>query len=691
MSDNKLFAKCKAGELRQDLDQALKKPKSHSKVILVLKKLVANVILNNHEVVPLMPEVIALLKRDSLEIRKLAFTFIVHFSVLVPEDTKAVIPIVHSLAGDKSPATRCLAVRSVSLIAIPEVFDAAIPVVSEALRDEDPTVRKVAAYAVARLFEQNPERVQSARLIDELNDLLYDQNQVVSSSALAALSFVTECEPSLSLSIDKNHSLTLIGYLSKTNEWNLTYILNSITLYVPQTSEEALDLIEVIMPSLQHENSAVVLNAVKLIVYFSNYVSGPELVIPTLSRRIGSSLAVLLDRPSEIQFLVLRNVILLLLGKRNLFAIDVELFYCKFDDPVYIKDTKLEIIYLLANEKNVASVLRELEEYAMEVDVPMARKAVRAFGNLAVKLENAASACVQILCNLMSHGVPYIVQELVSVMKNILRKYPGQFEQVLDEVMVHYKLIDEPDAQIALIWIIGQYWHQIESPGAILRDISGSIEEDPIEVQCALLTTVVKCYLKSPETVEDLLLQTLKWATEEAGNPDVRDRGFFYWRLLTADTQPGSGGEHQLISKTVVLNEIPTILAENDNVDPAIILELELALGLLASIYLKPIKSVFRLANPKTLEPSPALQPRTPISLISPDRLLFKKNDDVKPIEYTPLTSRSEGGDGFFTNSNLLASRLTYIDHDLKPDETLPNFKESIARRLSRRASLMLK
>jgi len=38
-------------------------------------------------------------------------------------------------------------------------------------------------------------------------------------------------------------------------------------------------------------------------------------------------------------------------------------FFCKYNDPIYVKLAKLEIMYRLASEENVKEVLAELEEY----------------------------------------------------------------------------------------------------------------------------------------------------------------------------------------------------------------------------------------------------------------------------------------------------------------------------------------
>jgi AP-1 complex subunit beta-1 len=48
-----------------------------------------------------------------------------------------------------------------------------------------------------------------------------------------------------------------------------------------------------------------------------------------------------------------------------------------------------------------------------------------------------------------------------------------------------------------------------------------------------LLTATVKLYLKKPDEGEDIIQRVLKLATEEADNPDLRDRAYIYWRMLS--------------------------------------------------------------------------------------------------------------------------------------------------------------
>lgn len=55
--------------------------------------------------------------------------------------------------------------------------------------------------------------------------------------------------------------------------------------------------------------------------------------------------------------------------------------------------------------------------YAAEVDVDFVRKAVRAIGRCAIKVEQSAEKCVQTLLDLIQTKVNYVVQEAVVVIK----------------------------------------------------------------------------------------------------------------------------------------------------------------------------------------------------------------------------------------------------------------------------------
>jgi hypothetical protein len=59
-----------------------------------------------------------------------------------------------------------------------------------------------------------------------------------------------------------------------------------------------------------------------------------------------------------------------------------------------------------------------------------------------------------------------------------------------------------------------------------------------LQVQLQLLTATVKLFLKKPtDNVQRMIQLVLSCATNETDNPDLRDRAYVYWRLLSTDPE----------------------------------------------------------------------------------------------------------------------------------------------------------
>lgn len=216
-------------------------------------------------------------------------------------------------------------------------------------------------------------------------------------------------------------------------------------------------------------------------------------------------------------------------------AHELKVFFCKYNDPIYVKMEKLEVMIMLASEGNVEQVLMELKEYAAEVDVEFVRKAVRAIGRCAIKIEPAAKRCVTVLLELIETKVNYVVQEAIVVIRDIFRRYPNTYEKVIADLCRNLESLDEPEAKAAMIWIIGEYADRIENADELLESFLDNFIDEPASVQLQLLTAVVKLFLKRPKKTQALVKQALDLATEKSDNPDLRDRGFVYWRLLATN------------------------------------------------------------------------------------------------------------------------------------------------------------
>jgi AP-1 complex subunit beta-1 len=130
-----------------------------------------------------------------------------------------------------------------------------------------------------------------------------------------------------------------------------------------------------------------------------------------------------------------------------------------------------------------------------------------------------------------------------------------------------------------MIWIIGEYAERIDNADELLDTFLETFEEEDPAVQLQLLTATVKTFLKNPEDTQEMVQRVLDMATEESDNPDLRDRGFIYWRLLSTDPEA---------AKMVVLGDKPVIEDDTFRLDPSLLNVLIGQIATLSSVYHKP-------------------------------------------------------------------------------------------------------
>ena len=94
----------------------------------------------------------------------------------------------------------------------------------------------------------------------------------------------------------------------------------------------------------------------------------------------------------------------------------------------------------------------------------------------------------------------------------------------------------------------------------------------------------MKFFLKKPDQpqAQNLVQKIFQAATAENDNPDVRDRAYVYWRLLSSNPQ---------IAQNVVLSDKPPITTTIQSLPTALLERLLVELSTLASVYHKPPES----------------------------------------------------------------------------------------------------
>mmetsp|Transcript_32771 Transcript_32771/g.49395 ORF Transcript_32771/g.49395 Transcript_32771/m.49395 type:complete len:885 (-) Transcript_32771:104-2758(-) len=576
-SDSRFFTTQKKGEMHE-LKLELNSTDRSTKVDAV-KKVIASMTVGK-DVSMLFTDVLNCAQTGNIELKKLVYLYLINYAKSQPELTLLAVNTFVKDASDPNPLIRALAVRTMGCIRVDRITEYLCEPLSRALRDEDPYVRKTAAVCVAKLYDIAPDLVQERGFLQILHDLISDSNPSVVANGVAALSEIAETSGRDVMKITASVLQKLLAALNECTEWGQVFILDSLAKYSPAEAREAEGIIERVTPRLQHANSAVVMSAVKVILSYMDSLGNQNTdAIRNLTRKLAPPLVTLLNSEPEIQYVALRNINLIVQKRPNILENEIKVFFCKYNDPIYVKMEKLEIIIKLVSEKNIDQVLLELKEYATEVDVDFVRKSVSAIGRCAVKLERAAERCIGVLLELIQTKVNYVVQESVIVIKDIFRRYPNRYESIIATLCDNLDTLDEPLAKASMIWIIGEYAERIDNADELLDTFLETFEEEDPAVQLQLLTATVKCFLKNPEDTQDMVQRVLDMATEESDNPDLRDRGFIYWRLLSTDPEA---------AKMVVLGDKPVIEDDTFRLEPSLLTTLIGQIATLSSVYHKP-------------------------------------------------------------------------------------------------------
>jgi AP-1 complex subunit beta-1 len=411
-----------------------------------VKKVIRDMTLGK-DVSSLFSAVVNNMMTPNLEVRKLVYLYLINYAKTQPELTIMAVNGFVKDASDPNPLIRALAVRTMGCIRVKSISEYLCESLRRALKDSDPYVRKTAAICVVKLHEISPELVEDQGFIDTLESLLSDGNPMVVSNSVAALAEMSNRIHNKTLLQQERFAtwsnvLKLLAVLNEASEWGQVYILDALAGYKPSSSTEAENILDRVRPRLQHANSAVVLSSTKVIMKCLDHLDDVEKIM-AICKALGPPLVTLMSAEAEIQYVTLRNIQLICQKRPAVLHGEVKVFFCRYNDPIYVKMEKLDVLVMLISERTVDQVLAEFKEYASEIDwypvywlywskstntdaahccSEFVCKAVRCIGRTAIKLAQATERCVNVLVSLIETKVNYLVQEASIVIRDILRK-----------------------------------------------------------------------------------------------------------------------------------------------------------------------------------------------------------------------------------------------------------------------------
>ena len=567
----------KAGDIIDDLN-SMKVDRQKS----AIKKIISAMTIGR-DVSKLFPNVVKCIITPDLELKKLVYLYIINYARVKPLETLLAVNALKRDASDYNgnPLTRAIAVRTMGCLGVEEIMQFLCDPLKDALNDKDPYVRKTGALCVAKIYDINAQLAEDQfGFVEKIQGMLEEEtNAMVLANCISALIEISTTKGKDILNINWNKCRHLMSALHENNEWTQIYLLEGISRYSPTKQDEINEMIERIIPCVSHSNAGVVLSVIKILIKLLDLVENPE-TIRSVCKKITPSLVTLLSSEPEIQYVALKNINILIQKRPIIFEKDIKIFFSSFTEPLYNKLEKLEIIYKLVSMNNIDIVLNELKEYASDVDVQFVRRSVKLIGQCAIKLEKAAQRCVETLVELVKTQVSFVIQEAIIALKDIFRRYPNTFEGAMTIINENLRTLDDPEAKAALIWIIGEYSDRIEGAENQLIKFIDNLKEEPYIIQINILDSATKTFLKcQSEESYNILNQVFDFCTKECENPDVRDRGYMYYRLMTIDPQ---------LASRIIVNEKPKINEDASGFDDNLLAILLDNLGTMATIYEKP-------------------------------------------------------------------------------------------------------
>ena len=522
-------------QLEQELE-SMKVPQQKE----AMKEIIAGMTIGK-DVSRLFPHVVNCMRTNDLELKKLIYLYIINYAKVKPSESILAVNSFLLDANDvDSPIIRALAIRTMGCIRVEEIVSYLCETLKNGLSDSDAYVKKTSCICVAKLYSTCPELVKDNGLIEQLKNMLDDGNATVLSSAIAALSEISLLSGTDYLELNSKLLKKILMALNDANEWGQIYILDSLMTYKKSKPHKSEMIIEAVVPLFNHINPAVIMSAIKVVLKFLDNIED-EKKVQNYSKKLSLCLISLMDSVPEMRYLLLRAMHCIIQKRHYLFDKDFKSFFIKAYEPIYVKFEKLDILYKLCDNSNYEMILNEFSSYSvLEYDMELVTKAIKYIGLIGYKFENSMNVCVDNLQQIFQFNQDFTIDQGVIVMRDLLRKYekeekPKQLLKIIDENFI--EKIRLPESKAAILYIIGEYCKKIKKSTDYIELFFNDFSSLNEIVQIQILNAGVKNFLKKSKDkkAEELAIKILQKCVEESVNADVRDRGYFYWRLLKTD------------------------------------------------------------------------------------------------------------------------------------------------------------
>ncbi|KAM4796727.1 AP-4 complex subunit beta-1 isoform 2-T2 [Rhinophrynus dorsalis] len=460
--------------------------------------------------------------------KKLVYLYMCTYAAHKPDLALLAINTLRKDCSDPNPMVRGLALRSMCNLRMPGIHEYIHQPVQNGLRDKASYVRRVAVLGCAKIHRQQGDVEVDGTIVNELYSLLRDPDPIVLVNCLRALEEMLKGEGGVV--INKPIAHHLLNRMTDLDQWGQIEVLAFLLRYKPRSEEEVFDILNLLDGFLKSTHIGVVMGATKLFLVLAKEF--PHVQTDVLVRLKVPLLASCTSESREMCFAALCHVREILCSMPGHFSSHYKKFFCSYNDPHYIKNQKIDILCELVNDENVHSVLEELRVCCTDVSVQLAHTAIFAIGRIA---RTYSEKCVKILAGLLEFKQEHITSAVIQTFQDLVWLCPQCITAVCLALPGCEENIQDNEGKQALIWLLGMHGELIPNAPYVLEDYIDNIKtETSPTVKIELLTALVRLFLSRPAECQDMLGRLIYYCIEEETNMAVRDRGLFYYRLLSS-------------------------------------------------------------------------------------------------------------------------------------------------------------
>ena len=489
-------------------------------------------------------------------VKKMVYLYLSSYAASNGELTLLVINTLQKDCRDEDPMIRGLSLRCFTSLRLRSILEYIIVPLKAALTDSSGYVRAVGVTGVLKVWHLSPETIKESDVVNTLYNMIRDNEPQVVINCLNVLGEILADDGGVAIS--QPLMIYLLNKIRDFTDWGQCTVLSLCARYVPADDDELFGIMNLLDGCLKVAHSGVVLATVSAFIALTK--SKPELQQQVFLRLKTPLLTIMASSSHEVAYAVLAHVVLVVERAPGVFDDEYKQFFCKYTEPTAVKSYKLSVLPRVASAANAREVVSELSEYVSGVDTELARAAVRAIGEIALRVPSAVESVIESLLELTDMDADFVRGETMTVMQVVLRKYPDRAAAVVPSLHRCLRRMEgEESGRAAIVWMLGEYGQLIDDAPYLLEPLVDAVaQEVSTLVKCELLSAATKLFFKRPPEMQAMLGRLFKACLADGESSLVRDRALLYYRILRKDIKEAAA---------VIAANLPPITEFYDEVD----------------------------------------------------------------------------------------------------------------------------